>query len=202
MIGRVTTAALLSVLLVGCASPPARFYTLSADLPPGAQAPRISVVDGPFSSPAQVDRPQMVLSEGPNPVRLDESYRWASPLADAIAAVVAENLASLLGTPRVTLFPDRINGDTAYSVALEVQQFVSEPGIAINLSAVWTVRRAADGRTETGRTRVREAVTGPGYEDLAAAHSRALAAMSREIADTLEALSNRGSAPGGASPPR
>jgi uncharacterized lipoprotein YmbA len=143
-----------------------------------------------------------VLTEGPNQVRLDESNRWASPLADAVAAVVAENLASLLGTPRVTLFPDRTDGDTAYSVALEVQQFVSEPGIAISLSAVWTVRRAADGRTETGRTRVREAVTGPGYEDLAAAHSRALAAMSREIADTLEALSTSGSRRGGSSPSR
>ena len=202
MIGRVTTAALLGALILGCASPPARFYTLSADLPPGAQAPRISVVVGPVSIPAQVDRPQMVLTEGPNQVRLDENNRWASPLADAIAAVVAENLATLLGTPRVTLFPDRTDGDAAYSVALEVQQFVSEPGIAISLSAVWTVRRAADGRTETGRTRVREAVTGPGYEDLAAAHSRALAAMSREIANTLGALSTSASGRSSSSPPR
>lgn len=191
MIGRATTATLLSVFLIGCASPPARFYTLSADLPPGAQAPRISVVVGPVSIPAQVDRPQMVLSEGPNQVRLDENNRWASPLGDAVAAVMAENLATLLGTPRVTLFPDRTDGDGGYAVTLEVQQFVSEPGIAASLNAVWTVRRAADGRAETGRTRVREPVTGPGYEHLAAAHSRALAVMSREIADTLEALSTR-----------
>jgi len=189
MIGRLATAALLGVLAIGCASTPARFYTLSSDLPPGAQAPRIAVVVGPVSIPAQVDRPQMVIAEGPNQVRLEEDNRWASPLGDAIASVVAENLAALLGTPRVTLFPDRTSGDSAYSVTIEVQQFESAPGSAATLGAVWTVRRAEDGRTETGRTRVREPVSGPGYDDLAAAHSRALAAMSRDIADTLAALS-------------
>jgi uncharacterized lipoprotein YmbA len=189
MIGRLNTAALLAAFLIGCASEPARFYTLSANLPPAAQAPKIAVVVGPVSIPAEVDRPQMVLREGPNQVRLDENNRWASPLADAIGSVVAENLAALLGTPRVTLFPDRMTGDAAYAVTIEVQQFVSEPGIAAILSAVWTLRRAADGRTETGRTRVREPVKGSGYEGLAAAHSRALAVMSRDIAGTLEALS-------------
>jgi uncharacterized lipoprotein YmbA len=176
-------------LILGCASTPARFYTLSAELTPAAQAPRIAVVVGPVSIPSDVDRPQMVLKDGPNQVRIDEDNRWAAPLGDAIASVVAENLATLLGTPRVTLFPDRMAGDGAYGVTIEVQQFVSEPGSAATLSAVWTVRRGADGRTETGRTRVREPVTGSGYEALAAAHSRALAVMSREIADTLAALS-------------
>lgn len=189
MIRRLIPTALLGAALIGCASPPARFYTLSAELAPAAQAPRIAVVVGPVSIPAEVDRPQMVLSEGPNQVRLDEVNRWASPLADAIASVVAENLSAVLGTPRVTLFPDRMAGDGAHSVTVEVQQLLSEPASAATLSAVWTVRRAADGRTETGRSRIREPVRGSGHEDLAAAHSRALALMSREIADTLSALS-------------
>jgi uncharacterized lipoprotein YmbA len=191
MISRLVTTVILCASLIGCASAPARFYTLSADLPPGAQAPRIAVVVGPVSIPAQVDRPQLVVTMGPNQVRLEENDRWASPLGDAIASTVAENLAALLGTPRVTLFPDRTAGDSAYSVTIEVQQFESAPGSAATLGAVWTVRRAEDGRTETGRTRVREPVSGSGYADLAAAHSRALAAMSRDIADTLEALTRK-----------
>lgn len=189
MISRLFTTVILCASLIGCASAPARFYTLSADLPPGAQSSQIAVVVGPVSIPAQVDRPQMVITQGPNQVRLEENDRWASPLGDAIASTVAENLAALLGTPRVTLFPDRTTGDSAYGVTIEVQQFESALGSAATLSAVWTVRRAEDGRTETGRTRIREPAKGPGYEDLAAAHSRALAAMSREIADTLAALS-------------
>lgn len=194
MIGRLTAAALLTVALIGCASAPARFYTLSAELPPAGRAPQVALVVGPVSIPAQVDRPQMVITEGPNQVRLEEDHRWASPLGDAIAAVVAQDLASILGTPKVTLFPDRTDGDRTYALSVEVQQFVSEPGIAATLSAVWTLRRTQDGRTETGRTRVREPVKGSGYEDLAAAHSRALGVLSREVAQALEALSRKGPA--------
>jgi len=191
MIGRLIAASLLGILTIGCASTPPRFYTLSADLAPAALAPNVSVVVGPVSIPAQVDRPQMVLTEGPNRVRLDEYNRWASPLEDAIASVVAEDLASLLGTPRVTLYPDTASTDADYRVRIEVQQFESVPGSTATLSAVWTISRTEDGRTETGRTRVREPAPGPGYEDLAAAHSRALGRLSRDLASTLELLSRR-----------
>jgi uncharacterized lipoprotein YmbA len=188
MISRLACVALICASLIGCASPPARFYTLSANLPPGTQAPGIAVVVGPVAIPAQVDRPQMVIAEAPNRVRLEEYNRWASPLADAIAAAVAENLATLLGTPRVTLFPDRTAGDSVYRVTIEVQQFDSALGEAATLGAVWTVRRAEDGRNATGRTRVRKPANGPGYDDLAAAHGQALATMSQDIASALEAL--------------
>lgn len=191
MIGRLLAAALLGILTIGCGSTPPRFYTLSADLAPAALAPNVSVVVGPVSIPAQVDRPQMVLTEGPNQVRLDEFNRWASPLEDAIGSVVVENLANLLGTPRVTLFPDTAGTDADYRVRIEVQQLESVPGSTATLGAVWTVRRTEDGQTETGRTRVREPATGPGYGDLAAAHSRALGRLSRDIANTLELLSRR-----------
>ena len=188
MIGRLMATALLCTLMIGCASTPPHFYTLSSDLPAAAQAPNVSVVVGPVSVPAQVDRPQIVVTEGPNQVRLDEYNRWASPLEDAIGSAVAENLAALLGTPRVTLFPDTAGTDADYRVRIEVQQFESVPGSTATLGAVWTVRRSEDGRTETGRTRAREPVTGSGYDDLAAAHSRTLARLSRDIADTLVLL--------------
>jgi uncharacterized lipoprotein YmbA len=112
MIYRLACVALICASLIGCASTPTRFYTLSANLSPGAQAPGIAVVVGPVSIPAQVDRPQMVIAEAPNRVRLEEYNRWASPLGDAIAAAVVENLSTLLGTPQVTLFPDRTAGDS------------------------------------------------------------------------------------------
>jgi uncharacterized lipoprotein YmbA len=73
-----------------------------------------------------------------------------------------------------------------------VQGFDSAPGEAATLDAVWTVRRTKDGRTETGRTTVREAVQENGYDALAAAHSRAVARLSRDIADAVRALDRPG----------
>ncbi|WP_295385600.1 membrane integrity-associated transporter subunit PqiC [uncultured Thiodictyon sp.] len=188
---RIALAA-LGLFIAGCASPPSHFYTLSSALAPGAGvAPPsggVAVAVGPVSIPAQVDRPEILVSEGANRVRPQETERWAAPLADNIARVVAENLADLLATARVTRFPQTTDMAAAYRVLIDVQGFTSVPDQAATLGAVWTVRRTQDGRSETGRTRVREPVTGAGYEALAAAHSRALGTLSRDIADALRRL--------------
>src|SRR5262249_32672698 len=92
-------AGLVVVLVAGCASPPSKFYTLSAIPGPAAPASEISVSVGPVTIPASVDRPQMVVTAGVNQVRLEEFNRWASPLQNNIARVVAENLVAMLGTP-------------------------------------------------------------------------------------------------------
>ena len=60
---------------------------------------------GPVSIPAEVDRPQFTVQVAPNRVAIDEFNRWAAPLNENIARVVAGDLAALLGTPRVAACP-------------------------------------------------------------------------------------------------
>ena len=190
--------AIVSVCVVvtfaaGCASTPAsRFYTLSAAAAPAATSSDMSVVVGPVSVPAVVDRPQIVVSTGPNQVRPEEFNRWAAPLQNSIARVVAENLVAMLGTPRVILFSQTLGGEVDYRAAIEVQRFESAPGEAATLDAVWTVSRTKDGKSQTGRTTVREVASDKGYDALAAAHSRALGRLSRDIADGVRTLESSG----------
>ena len=176
-------------LAAGCSStPPSRFYTLTANTAPAATSSNLSIVVGPVSVPAEVDRPQIVVTTGPNQVGLDEFNRWASPLQNNISRVVAENLVAMLGTPRVTLFPQTMSTEADYRAAIEVQRFDSAPGDAATLDAVWTVIRAKDGRSQTGRTTVRDALQEKDYSALAAAHSRAVARLSQDIAEAARAL--------------
>jgi uncharacterized lipoprotein YmbA len=192
----VTLSALLAIAIVaaaGCSTPPSRLYTLSrAPAVPAASTaaplPNITVVVGPVSIPGIVDQPQFVVSTGANSVSIDEFNRWASPLQGNISRVVAENLAMLLGTQRVSQFQQSLNLDADFRVAIEVQSFDSAPGDAATLNAVWVVRRTKDGKAQPGRTNVREPTGSAGYEALAAAHSRALAKMSQEIADVVRSL--------------
>jgi uncharacterized lipoprotein YmbA len=188
-----STLCTLAALVAGCASPASRFYTLSAVPTPAAPSSDVSVTLGPVSVPATVDRPQIVVRTGPNQVRLEEFNRWASPLQNNIARVVAENLVALLGTPRVTVVPQTLGAEADYRVALEVQRFESAPGEAATLDAVWTVTRTKDGKAQTGRTTVREPSPDKGFEALAAAHSRAVARLSQDIADAVRALARSGS---------
>jgi uncharacterized lipoprotein YmbA len=186
-------ACTLVLLAAGCSSPPAKFYTLSAAATPAATPSKLSVVVGPVSVPSVIDRPQIVVTTSANQVAVDEFSRWASPVQDNIARVVAENLVALLGTPRVTLHQSSLGADVEYRVQIEVRNFESAPGKYASLDAVWTVRRLKDSKTETGRTSVREPVDGDNFEALAAAHSRAIAKMSQEIADTVRTLARTAS---------
>jgi hypothetical protein len=173
----------------GCGStPPSHFYTLSATAKPTAMSSSVSVSVGPVGVPAMVDRPEIVVRTSANEVWLDEFNRWASPLQDNLGRAVAENLVAMLGTPHVTVFPQAAGVDADYRVAIEVQTFESAPGEAATLEAVWTVRLPKVAKARTGRTSVRETTRGKGYDALAAAHSRAVAQLSRDIADAVLVL--------------
>ena len=181
-------ACLLAVLAAGCSSPPAKFYTLSAAATPASTSSKLSIVVGPVAVPPVIDRPQIVVTTGANQVTIDEFNRWASSVQDNLARVVAENLAVILGTARVTQYQSALGVDAEYRVQIDVRNFESAPGKYASLDAVWTVRRLKDGKTETGRTGVREPVDGDGFEALAAAHSRGIGKMSQEIADAVRML--------------
>jgi len=188
----VLALALAALAAAGCASAPARFYTLEATaIADGSESASYGVIVGPVAVPASVDRPEFVVQSAPNQVTLDEFNRWASPLEDAIARTVAVDLATLLGTPRVATAP-LANFDPAYRVTIDVQRFDSIQGDAALLDAVWVVHTTASGVTRSGRTVAREAVQGKGFDALAGAHSRALAQMSADIAGSIEAAAASG----------
>ena len=175
----------LPIFLCGCAaSPPSQFYTLSATAAPAITAVAQSgyrILVGPVTVPDSVDRPQLVVRQSENRVTLAEQARWAEPLTSAIPAVIAEDLGRLLSSRGVIAYPQGAEGFD-YQVFLEVLRFDSVPGDAATVDVAWTVR-AVNGERHYGRTLAREQVNGSGYEALVAAHSRALRAVSAEIAE-------------------
>ena len=191
---RLASCFLLFALVAGtgCASPRSNFYTLNSAAKPVTTGAAYSVAVGPVSVPAAVDRPQIVVRLAPNQVSIDEFHRWASPLPDAIARVVAENLAAMLGTPHVTVFTQPTAAGAGVRVLIDVLRFESAPGEAASLDAVWTVRSTKDGTTRSGRTTASEPVPDREYAALAAAHSRALGRLSADIAGAIQALPQPG----------
>lgn len=178
----------LEAFSTGCSSPPAKFYTLGAVATPATTASNISVLVGPVSVPSVIDRPQIVVTTGANQVTADEFSRWASPVQDNLARVVADDLGAELGTPRVTLYQSQLGAEVDYRVQIEVRNFETAPGKYALLEALWSVRRLKDGKTETGHTIVRESVESESFDAVAAAHSRSIAKMSQEIADAVRML--------------
>jgi uncharacterized protein len=178
-------------VLAGCGSSPREtYYTLSAGAAANSAAPAsgesaYSVAVGPVTLPDPVDRPQLVLRVGPNEVTFVELHRWAGSLKNEIPRIIADNLAANLNIRQVAAYPQSAGDNTDYRVLVDIQRFDSTLGESVTIDALWTIRRQSDGTTRTGRSTARESSSGDKYEALVAGHSRALATISRDIADAI-----------------
>lgn len=182
----------LPLLLAACGSaPPEHFYTLepTAAIDAGSAAPRkVTISIGPVSVPERVDRAQIVLQQGSNQVKQIEDQRWAESLRVAIPRVLSVNLGRLLPGANVTASSDgTADGKAKYKIAVDILRFDSRLGDAIVLEARWRIQ-AVGATPQIGATLLREGVRGAGYEDIAAAHGRALAGLSQQLAAAIVAL--------------
>lgn len=190
MILRNILALLATSVLLGCAaSPKVSFYTLPAPPYPEARGTQ-DILLGPVTLPEIVDRPQLVIRAAGNQVEIIDTSRWAQPLKGETARVLAANLAGDLGTLRVFLPGQGMTFDPDIRVAVDILRFDSRPGSDATLEALWTVRRKEGGTPLSGRSVVREAVQGDGFDPLLAAHGRALARISHDIAEAIRAAGN------------
>ncbi len=196
IIRSVTLAVLCISLLVvgGCASRNANFYTLnslqSTDAP-AADAGTLqgaTIAIGPVKIPEYLDRPQMVTRTSQNSLQLAEFERWGDPLAKSITRVLAENLSVLLATDRVSIFPYPIPVDALYQVSVEITQLDAQPDGKVLLGATWTIfGQGCKQILAMKKTRLSAAGDQSGYAGIASATSRAIEALSREIAAGVRA---------------
>ena len=171
----------------GCAtSPTPKFYTLEAPVQPAGNAD-FSVIVAAVTVPDIVDRPQLVLRIAANEVMLSEQARWAESLKSLIPRVLAANLALSLGDAYVSAYPQAIGSEADYLVVVDIQRFESVPGEAATVEAQWEVRmtQGKSASQRNGRSIVREPVQGSDVDALVAAHGRALAQISRDIAEAV-----------------
>jgi uncharacterized lipoprotein YmbA len=180
----------MAASLSGCGTPlQEHFFTLAAEPPAASTAaatgPGFSIVVGPVTVPDVVDRPQIVLRSAPNRVEIAEQARWAAPLKSEIPRVVADNLARLLDGARTATSTQRASGAPDYRVLIDIQRFDSAPQEGATIQALWSIT-AKDGTPLTGSSLAIERA-GAGYDELVAAHSRALGAVSRDIAAAIAA---------------
>jgi uncharacterized lipoprotein YmbA len=176
--------------LAGCATtPPSRFYILSAvsaDTAAPLAGPATAIGVGPVELPRYLDRPQIAVRSGANELLYNETHRWAEELKDNLTDVLAENLARLVPTDRVTVFPWGRMTTIDYQVVAEISRFDADTSGNVALFANWKIYREQSREVVAQKTTVfTEPVGGDDYTEIVAAQSRALAALSREIAGAI-----------------
>lgn len=183
----------IAALLAGCApkTGPARFYRLEPEAAPQAatEPARSSRVIGlgPVRIPGYLDRPQIVTGAPGNRLILDEYHRWAEPLRDTLSRVLSENLAALLPGDHLVTFPWNRALTPEYQVEIDLARFhVNANGVA-ELWANWNVLKN-NRAVLLSKSRIAESAAGQDIDAQVAAQNRALARLSREIAQALSEL--------------
>jgi uncharacterized protein len=186
----------LLLVLEACTSAPPRFYLLSSlstsetmAVPAAPQGPVIGV--GPITLPKYLDRPQIVTRTGDNQLALGEFDRWAEPLQDNVARVLAENLARLIPTDQVLLHAWPRSDTLDYQVTAEVLQFDGWLGGESKLLALWSILDGAELSLWSQRAALNASVSGREYQALVMAMSQLLESFSRDLAGAIRHLASR-----------
>jgi uncharacterized lipoprotein YmbA len=176
--------------LAGCgSSPKSSFYTLSGAEPAtyATSNTPYSIAIGAVTVPDVIDRPQFVTRSGANELTINEFARWGEPLRAEIPRVIAGDLSGELDGAFVSIYPQSSAGNADFRLQLDVRRFDSTLGEAATVEVVWTLR-PLKGAAVNGRSLAREATAGAGYDALVAAHSRALASVSKDIAAAVRVM--------------
>lgn len=172
-----------------------RFYTLNSltDRPTEERAVAsergVAVGLGPIQLPEYLERPQIVTRVSPNEVRFSDFHRWAGPLGGDFLSTLAENLTILLATDRIALYPWKSTTPIDCRIEIDVSRFEGNAGDHVLLQSQWRIF-SGDRKDVllTKTSTLSEPVDGKDYEALVSAHSRAVEALSREIAEAVRAL--------------
>jgi uncharacterized protein len=186
---------ILPALTGGCVgrSAPARFYVLAGiPHPPVAtsssepgRAPELGV--GPVTLPRYLERTNIVTRRGME-LEVAEFDRWGEPLSESVPRAIAANLATLLRTERIVVFPWSSTTSIEHQVVIDVIRFDGGLGGDVLLEARWRVLGREKNDLVLRYSAMTEATGESGYPALVAAMSRSLATLSREIADAVKTL--------------
>jgi uncharacterized lipoprotein YmbA len=166
-----------------------KFYVLSP-MPQSA----LSATEGttievlPVAMPDYLDRPQIVTRVSENEIKIDEFSRWAEPLKESFTRALVQNLSSLLGTAKVIRTTESPGIPMALQVGVEVVQFDGTLGGDVVLVVKWGLFGEGGKKLLIAkRSSFKEPTGAATYEAFVAAESRAVAALSRELAEAIKA---------------
>ncbi len=179
--------------VAGCASrsPTVSYYTLSpeaaiSDAPVQIAGVPVAVAVGPADFPRALRRSRLATRSGPNQIEFDEFNRWAGSLESDFLGAVGANLQGLLGSSRVSVYPNVPVFSVDYRVRFEVRRFDADATGTVTLQTRWTLHRDGDisdiHTSDFSQTRT---AAGKDPAAVVAAHSELVGALSRQIADQI-----------------
>ncbi len=181
--------------LLGCAGPPAQYYTLSREASQSTQ-PLLNAagtpgrVVGPYTLsdigvPAEVDKLSLVVRQGDGRLMVLNEDRWTGSLSAQISTALSQSLTQRVGMPPIQKYISEAVQASVTKIQLDVQRFDLIPGRSVALDAVWSIRPKGSKAYLTCYTRLEQPV-GIGVLALVQGQQANVQALAQELAETLQ----------------
>ena len=152
--------------------------------------PSLTIGLGPIDFPGYLRRLDVVTRSSPNELDLSPDKRWSEPLDQNFERVLADNLATLLGTERIEKYPWPRRTQIDYQITIDVQRFETDSNQQSALVARWIIKDGTGKDLSASRTAASSPV-GAGDAGASIALSSDLATLSRDIAARVSELGRR-----------
>ena len=187
-------AALVTPLLVGCASSPdARLYILTADATGqianwGDTGPKVLI--GPINVPEHLKRTEIVFRAPGNRVTINEYDRWAESVDNNISEVISKNLSNLLGSSSVYTDDSDFLTRPDITIRIDVNSFGLMENSQVVLQASWEIEDDKTGASKLFSERFEVDPRGGDVTSIVAAMSKAVEQFSNTLAGELTAAAS------------
>jgi len=185
----VAVAIIVLVALCGCGtSPPTHFYALTEPAVTAVTKTGSTVVlFGPFDVAAYVQRPQIVVRDADQKLKLAEFDRWAAPPQVALVPWLARDVDGQLANAVVVAFPSIGHADAPYRVIGTIAQWDADTSGTAVLVVQWecvTDKGAVVIPLKTSRYTA-QAAKADNYGDIVKALNQTLGEFAKDVAGGL-----------------
>lgn len=185
---------MLAIIAMGCSgtSPRSNYYLLSVvnsdstDKFINTNEGGVILGIGPVSLPEYIDRRQVVTRTSQNEITFSEFERWAEPLRNSFIRVFKENLAVLVNTDDIFIYPWAQGAGVEYIITADVIRFDAVPADSAVLEVRWSLWRGNDRMMLINKKSLfKTPLKSSQYDVLVAAMSSSLNEFSREVATAV-----------------
>jgi uncharacterized lipoprotein YmbA len=193
IIRRPAFVAMLFALLAvaGCTTTQPRYYLMSpvtpAETAPATQ--RLTLGVGPVQLADYLQRANLVTRTSSSRIHVATHDKWGATLDTHVSEILAEDLRLRLGLSGVQVYPWQPGVRIDIQVTAEITRFILD-GDTVYLDARWLARGPGLDGVMEGSSRIAE-TSGPDYDEIVDAMSRATGRLADDIATALRRRSKQ-----------
>jgi uncharacterized lipoprotein YmbA len=179
--------------LVGCAGPPAQYYTLSRVDAQSALSSSLvssnSAKAGVYTLsdigvPAEANNISLVVRQGDGRLMVLGDDRWTGSLSSQLSTAISQEMTQRLGMPPIQNLVAEAARASVTKIQLDVQRFDLIPGQSVAIDAVWSMRFPGSQSFLTCYTRLQQPV-GVGVLALVQGQQKNVQSLAVQLSEAL-----------------